>query len=78
MLTPDDIREARLRKYLTQNDICDMLDVPLRQYQRLEMGERSLLSFRFGFALRLCRILELDPFGFLPEELPERGPEKLS
>ena len=67
-LTPDDIREARLRKYLTQNDMCDLLDVPLRQYQRLEMGERSLLSFRFGFALRLCRILELEPFDFLPEE----------
>ena len=66
-LTPDDIREARLRKYLTQSDMCDLLDVPLRQYQRLEMGERSLLSFRFGFALRLCRILELDPFDFLPD-----------
>ena len=68
MLTPDDIREARLRKYLTQNDMCDLLNVDIRQYQRVEEGERSILTFRFGFALRLCRILELDPFDFLAED----------
>ncbi len=63
-----DIRNARLHKNLTQGDMCDLLDVALRQYQRLELGERSILSYRFGFALRLCQILELDPYDFLPNE----------
>ena len=63
-----DIRDARLHKKLTQGDMCDLLDVALRQYQRLELGERSILSYRFGFALRLCRILDLDPYDFLPDE----------
>lgn len=40
---------------LTQQEIADRAKITLRQYQRLESGERSILTCSFGLA---CRVIE--------------------
>ena len=50
------LREARLRKGYTQQQLAALVDTQLRQYQRLEYGEREmkdttmnrLVRFRYG------------------------------
>lgn len=39
---------------LTQQEIADRAKITLRQYQRLESGERSILTCSFGLA---CRVI---------------------
>ena len=36
------LRKARLRKGYTQQQLADLVDTQLRQYQRLEYGEREI------------------------------------
>ena len=64
----DMIREARVRHGYSQHTVADLLGLQVRQYQRFEYGEVSLGSCRAWKVLRLCRILELDPFALVPEE----------
>lgn len=53
------LSEARKRKQLVQEDLAYRIDVSLRYYQRLESG-KSMPTVKI--ALRICRILEVDPF----------------
>ena len=40
--------------------------VHIRQYQRLEYGERSVGNVKMRFGLAVCAILEIDPFELVP------------
>lgn len=56
------LRSARLQKGLSQQQVAVIAGVHIRQYQRLEYGERSIGSVNMRFGLAICAILELDPF----------------
>ena len=56
------LRSARLQKGLSQQQVAVIAGVHVRQYQRLEYGERSIGSVNMRFGLAICAILELDPF----------------
>ena len=56
------LRKARLRKGYTQQQLADLVDTQLRQYQRLEYGEREIRNASMKLGLALCAILELDPY----------------
>ena len=60
------IRNTRLRKGLSQQQVATLIGVHIRQYQRLEYGERSLEAVCMRFGLAVCAILELDPFEMVP------------
>ena len=54
---PDEI-EALLR--MTQQEVADQANITLRQYQRLESGERNILTCSFGLACRVIEALDMD------------------
>ena len=47
-------------KHWTQQEIADRAKITLRQYQRLESGERSILTCSFGLACRVIEALNMD------------------
>ncbi len=55
-------RQSRIAKGLSQQKVATMLGVHVRQYQRLEYGERSIGKVNMELGLSLCRVLEIDPF----------------
>lgn len=50
---------------MTQQEVADAAHIQLRQYQRLESGERSMASASMRIGLSICRVLELDPYRFV-------------
>ena len=56
------LRSARKKSGLSQLQLAAELDVQVRQYQRLEYGERPFSSVNIKVGLTLCRILHLDPY----------------
>lgn len=56
------LRNARMKKGLSQQQVAVIAGVHVRQYQRLEYGERSMGSVKMRFGLAVCSALELDPF----------------
>lgn len=52
--------EKRQMLRLTQQEIADRAKITLRQYQRLESGERSILTCSFGLACRVIEALDMD------------------
>lgn len=53
---------------LTQQEIADRAKITLRQYQRLESGERSILTCSFGLACRVIEALDMDVSKFYHTE----------
>lgn len=51
---------------LTQQQTADKARITLRQYQRIESGERSIYSASFRIGVSICKALEIDPVHFLP------------
>ena len=65
------IRQARIRLGLSQQQVATLVSIQIRQYQRLEYGERSVGNVKMRFGLAVCAILEIDPFelvSWFPEE----------
>ena len=63
------LRSRRLELGMTQEQVALKLGMSIHQYQRYEYGEHSEHRFpnipmRIG--LRVCTVLELDPFELLP------------
>lgn len=56
----------RRRKELdmTQKQVADAAGILLRQYQKLESGERSIRGTSMRIGLSVCRALQLDPMRF--------------
>ena len=45
---------------MTQQEVAERANITLRQYQRLESGERSILTCSFGLACRVIEALDMD------------------
>ena len=62
MSQSETLRLARLRLGYSQQDVARELGVHIRQYQRFEYGERSLATCSMKIGLKLCNILQIDPY----------------
>ena len=56
------LREQRMFLGMTQQFVADELQITLQQYQRYEYGEREIRKMSMVLGLRMCLLLELDPF----------------
>lgn len=54
------LSEKRQVLRLTQQEVADCAKITLRQYQRLESGERNILTSSFGLACRVIEALDMD------------------
>ena len=45
---------------MTQQEVADQANITLRQYQRLESGERNILTSSYGLASRVIEALDMD------------------
>lgn len=54
---------------MTQQQVADAARIQLRQYQRLESGERSMSGASMRIGLSICAVLKLDPYRFEPMAL---------
>ena len=56
------VREQRMFLGIKQQEMADELEISLQMYQRYEYGERDIRKMPMGLGLRMCYILEIDPF----------------
>ena len=56
------IRNARKAMRYSQQQVATLIGVHIRQYQRIEYGERPIGSINMRFGLAVCAILEINPF----------------
>ncbi len=56
------LRDRRLELGMTQEDVALELHMSLHQYQRYEYGDHCFSNCRMKIGLRICAILELDPY----------------
>ena len=54
------LSERRQMLRMTQQEVADRANITLRQYQRLESGERNILTPSFGLACRVIEALDMD------------------
>lgn len=54
------LSERRQMLRMTQQEVADRANITLRQYQRLESGERNILISSFGLACRVIEALDMD------------------
>ena len=59
------LRERRLELGLSQLEIAIECGMNIQQYQRYEYGVRSLAKIRMETGLKICAVLELDPYDLL-------------
>lgn len=60
---------------MTQQQVADAAGIQLRQYQRVEAGERTLSGSSARIMLSVCEVLQLDPYLFFGkgnEDVEER------
>lgn len=62
------IRERRIELGLTQEQVAIEIGMSLQQYQRYEYGERKFSNCAMRIGLRICALLELDPFEIIEIE----------
>ena len=55
------IRQARLARGLSQQQVATLIGIQIRHYQRFEYGERDIQEINIRVGLSLCAVLELDP-----------------
>lgn len=60
------LQTQRKKLGLTQQQVADAAHIQLRQYQRLESGERSMAGASMRIGLSVCDVLKLDPHRFVP------------
>lgn len=58
------LRSRRQQLGFTQQQVASNAKIQLRQYQRLESGERSMSGASMRVALAVCHALRLDPYRF--------------
>ena len=74
------LRAARIKQGLSQQQVAALTGVHIRQYQRLEYGERPIENISMHFGLAICAVLHLDPFDlvFQNKESPSNAPRDIS
>lgn len=61
------LKNRRLELGLTQQQVADRAKIQLRQYQRVESGERHITGASARIMLAICSVLKIDPYEFFPE-----------
>lgn len=61
------LKNRRLELGLTQQQVADKAKIQLRQYQRVESGERHITGASGRIMLAICAVLKIDPYEFFPE-----------
>ena len=56
------LREQRLFLEMTQQEVADEVGISLQQYQRYEYGDRDLRKMPMELGLKICYLLEIDPY----------------
>ena len=56
------IRQARKATGYSQQQVASIIGVHIRQYQRIECGERDIRYASMKLGLSICSILGIDPF----------------
>ncbi len=59
------LREQRRFLGLTQQEVADEIEISLQQYQRYEYGDRDFHKVPMALGLKICYLLELDPYEVL-------------
>jgi transcriptional regulator with XRE-family HTH domain len=59
------LRERRLELGMSQQEVAVEVGLHIRQYQRFEYGERQLSNCSLKMGLKICAVLELDPYELL-------------
>ena len=67
----ENIRRARIRLGLSQQQVATLIGIQIRQYQRLEYGESDVQKLGMRAGLSLCIVLELDPYELIFGAYPE-------
>ncbi len=58
----DILRERRLELDMTQEEVALELGMSIHQYQRYEYGDHRISNCPMRIGLRICAVLELDPY----------------
>ena len=56
------LRQRRLELGLTQEEVALELQMSIHQYQRYEYGDSVFSNCPMRIGLRICAVLELDPY----------------
>lgn len=56
------IHDQRVFLGMTQQEVADELEIGLQSYQRYEYGDQDIRKASMELGLRICYLLELDPF----------------
>ena len=56
------LKDARLRIGYSQQEVANVIGVHIKQYQRLEYGERDIRNCSMKTGLAVCAVLGIDPF----------------
>ena len=61
------LRDQRKALGLTQEGVALTLGMSVHQYQRYEYGESEMSNMRMRTGLRICAILQLNPFEIITD-----------
>ena len=56
------MKKRRTEMGYTQTDVAEEAGISLQQYQNFEYGKRKIANCSTIMALRICAVLELDPY----------------
>lgn len=62
------LQKRRKEMGMTQTDVAGQVGIQLQQYQLYEYGKRRVSNSSILLGLRLCAVLELDPYELVFEK----------
>ncbi len=62
------LKNRRKELGLTQTDVAGQVGIQLQQYQLFEYGKRKVSTSSMILGLRLCAVLELEPYELVFEK----------
>lgn len=62
------LKKRRKEMGMTQTDVAGQVGIQLQQYQLYEYGKRRISGSSMLLGLRLCAVLELDPYELVFEK----------
>ena len=67
------LKKRRKELNMTQTDVANAIGIQLQQYQLFEYGTRKVSTSSMLLGLRLCAVLELDPYASRCAAKPSGG-----
>ena len=71
------LRSRRMQLGLSQQQVADAAQIQLKQYQRIETGNRHISGCSMRVGLAVCAALLLDPLDFLDIDIRQPDPAKI-